>query len=287
MWHPQRTYLKQAEQLCAQGRRDDAFHALRRLSIRRFGELLLGVPDRFESLRAMLPEMPSERVQRDWTGNHGSALLQQSCAFVQSVERAYSRICSRPLEGATILDYGCGWGRILRLMYRYSDPDLIYGVDPDPAALAICRATRVLGHLAQCDHIPQAIPFRDVTFDLVYAFSVFTHLSENTATAVMDAIRSRIKPDGLLVLTVRPVEYWAVSPEVSSSIGDAMRRRHLEQGFAFFPFNVPPIGGEVTFGDTSISIDYMRRNWQRQWKVEGEETSRRDQYQRLVFLRPR
>lgn len=65
-----------------------------------------------------------------------------------------------------------------------------------------------------------------------------------------------------------------------------MHTRHLESGFAFIPYHREPIDGDVTFGDTSISLDYVRRNWT-EWHLAGHETYRADPYQLVLFLRPR
>jgi SAM-dependent methyltransferase len=279
--------LWKANRLMAAGRRGDAFRTLRRLPTRGIGELLLDVPARFGALRAALPRMPAEEVQRAWTGNAGRVLLAQTCAFVDTIEAAFTNLCGRGLQGATILDYGCGWGRILRIMYRYSAPESLYGVDPWPESLEICRATGLLGNLARCEEVPQDLPFAGATFDLVYAFSVLTHLSESTAAAVVGAIRRRIAPGGLLALTVRPVEYWALHswfPDGTSA--EAMRARHQARGFAFIPHLREPIDGQVTFGDASISLAYIRQLWS-EWDVAGHTTNAVDPYQTVVFLKPR
>lgn len=278
--------LERANQLMAAGSRNEGLQALQGLSVDDFGLLLLGAPDGFDDLKAALPEMPSEQIQRDWTGSSGLALLRQTCAFVRSVERAFVKLSGRPLQGRTILDYGCGWGRIIRLMYRFSPPEEIYGVDPWELAIEICRRTRVLGNLAGCDYVPRELAFSGVTFDLVYAFSVFTHLSEKTARAVTSVVRRRIHENGLFVLTVRPVEYWAVHasypPGTSAQV---MRTRHLEHGFSFIPHNREPLDGDVTYGDASIAADYVRRNWT-EWQLAGSELNPVDPYQLVLFLRP-
>jgi len=279
-------HIDRANEFMATGYGSEAFEALRHLSIEQLGELLLDVPARFGALKAALPEMPSDQFQREWTGSSGHALLRQSCAFVRSMERAYKRLTGRPLEGRTILDYGCGWGRLLRLMYRFSRPEQIYGVDPWDLPIETCRRTRVLGNLAQCDEVPPALPFEGVTFDLVYAFSVFTHLSEKTADAVLRAIRRRIDGKGLLVLTIRPVNYWSVHSHYPPGTSiELMRTRHRELGFAFIPHERPPIDGDVTFGDTSIALDYIERNWT-EWQLAGTERNKIDPYQLVLFLRP-
>jgi SAM-dependent methyltransferase len=277
--------LSRADRLFATGLRAEAFAELRRLSVAQYGSLLLHVPPRYQALKAALPVMPSDDVQRSWTGNHGRVLLRQTCAFVRSLETAFRRFCARPLLGATILDYGCGWGRIMRLMYRFSDPQDVYGLDPWDASIAVCRETRVLGHLARSEYMPDELPFAGVEFDLVYAFSVFTHLSQSAASTALRAIRRRIRTDGLLVVTVRPPDYWYVSREVPPASIEPLRRRHFDEGFAFLPFAMEPVGGEVLYGDASIAVDYMRRNWT-EWRLEGCETNARDPYQVVAFLRP-
>jgi hypothetical protein len=281
-----RPVLREADRLFAAGRDAAAFRVLRRLSVKQLGRLLNDGPQGLPALDAALPVMPPEQVQKDWTGASGRPLLQRTCAFVHSLEKGFRRACGRPLQDAMILDYGCGWGRILRLMYHFSDPSSIYGVDPWPASLEASRGCRLRGNLAACDEVPRALPFAGASFDLVYAFSVFTHLSEKTATAVLGAIRPRVAPNGLLVVSVRPAEYWRVHtyfPEGATAA--AMVRRHQEAGYAFIPHVRAPIDGDVTFGDTSISLDYVRREWT-EWRLAFTDANRSDPHQLLLFLQP-
>lgn len=278
---------RRADRLFKSGHDAEAFRVLRRLSVEQLGELLHDGAPGHPSLHSALPAMPSEKVQRDWTGNAGRPLLKQTCDFVRRVDDGYRRFCGRGLADATILDYGCGWGRIMRLMCRFSDPARIYGVDPWPTSLEACCASRVRGHLAGCDEVPRDLPFPGVTFDLVYAFSVFTHLSERTASAVLEAIRPRLSARGLLVLTVRPAEYWRAHASFPPGTdADVMVRRHRDGGYAFIPHHREPIDGEVTFGDASISLDYVRRSWPA-WLLAGTAASQSDPEQVILFLRRR
>src|SRR5215475_8615963 len=110
---------------------EGAVSALRVLGLEDFGYVFMSMPDpRFPKLSRLLPRMATEAVQRGWTGASGETLLRQTCAFVRSVACNYTRFTGRSLERASILDFGCGYGRIARLMYYFSDPSQMAGVDP-------------------------------------------------------------------------------------------------------------------------------------------------------------
>jgi len=278
--------LRDAEVRAGHNDFDGMLTSLQQLSLGEFANLLLVPPPRFPAMISMLPRMASKDVQLQWTGAHGRALLLQSLLFVKSVETAFRPLCGRPLHGATILDFGCGWGRLLRLMLWFSPPNKIYGVDPWDRSLQICAQDRVPGSRAQSDWIPNTLPFEEIQFDLVYAFSVFTHLSERVALAAQRAIRERIRPDGLLVITIRPVEYWNTNPvHADSQKYRAIIDHHHTKGFAFVPHSRAPVDGEVTYGDTSMTFDYIRENW-RAWQMCGYDHNVEDSQQITVFLRP-
>lgn len=250
------------------------------------GRLMLDVPERYPHLRAVLPRMPSDEVQRNWTGASGDALLRQSCAYVRSVAVAYGRFGSRPWTEMRMLDHGCGWGRLIRLFYKFVAPERIWGLDPWDRSIQICRETGVLGNLAVCDYLPEDLPVGDARFDLISAFSVFTHLSERCHSQVLAVLRRYVADDGLLALTIRPPDYWKHRTTFPEGVdAKALQQRHAETGFAFIPHNRKAIDGDVTYGDTSISFDYIEREW-KDWRVVDVDLNAVDPYQAIVFLKP-
>jgi SAM-dependent methyltransferase len=231
--------------------------------------------------------MAPAQVQRDWTGNDGPALMSQSCAFVNSVVRRFQQEVRRPLDGSTVLDYGCGWGRLLRLMLRYTAADRIWGLDPWDRSIALCREHHLPVNLAVSDYVPTGLPVDETRFDLIFAFSVFTHLSPRCAGQVMRTLRNYVKEDGLLAVTVRPPEYWQLHVSFPpGATAEAMLAAHRQAGYAFIPHDRPPIDGDVTYGDASYSLEYVRRTWT-DWTLLGTESNAGgDPHQTLVFLRP-
>lgn len=246
-----------------------------------FGHTLLDIPDRFPRLKAHFPSMASTEAQMQWTGQHGAALLAQSLAFVRSVVAVYGE--RRLLrDGTQVLDFGCGWGRLLRLMYKFVPHTHLYAADPWDESIAACRRHAIKANLALSEWVPRSLPF-DQKFNLIYAFSVFTHLSEKTAGIALDTLRRHITDDGLLVITIRPPDYWKLPRD--AALRTRMLQAHRREGFAFSPHDIPAIDGDITYGDASMSLRYLARKFP-QWKRHRVDYNLADPYQIIVYLRP-
>jgi 2-polyprenyl-3-methyl-5-hydroxy-6-metoxy-1,4-benzoquinol methylase len=248
-----------------------------------FGKLLLDIPPQYPHIKAFFPSMPSKEVQEKWTGTHGQKLLNQSLAFMKTMLLGYTTATGRKIESASILDYGCGWGRLIRLLYKYVSFENIYGMDPWDESIRVCNQHGVKGNLRISEYVPLSLPF-ERQFDLIFALSVFTHLSEKTTHTVLTTLRKYISPEGILVITIRPKEYWSFHK--NGSLESEMLKMHEKSGFAFTPHhNLPPINGDITYGDTSMTLDYIASSFP-QWNVESVECNEVDLYQVILILKP-
>jgi peptidoglycan/LPS O-acetylase OafA/YrhL len=61
---------------------------------------------------------------------------------------------------------------------------------------------------------------------------------------------------------------------------------HGRNSFAFVPHLREPIDGDITYSDTSVSIDWLTREFP-EWKIETFDCSPKAPYQRRVFFAPR
>jgi SAM-dependent methyltransferase len=96
-----------------------------------------------------------------------------------------------PLEGARILDVGCGLGLYVRAFAAYSSD--VHGVDIDPERVA--QASETLANIREAG--AEDLPYPDGDFDLVFSNEVIEHLEDDRA-AVREAWRV-LKPGGHLV----------------------------------------------------------------------------------------
>ena len=102
-----------------------------------------------------------------------------------------------------ILDFGCGCGRDLRQFYRLDSAltARLYGTDINQEQIDWCA--RNLKFAEFCVNPPDPpLMYAVEQFDLIYNYSVFTHLSEVQQEAWIMELERVLKPGGHLMLTV-------------------------------------------------------------------------------------
>ena len=254
-----------------------------------YADFLIATPDQYPNIRAYLPTLPSEEIQRRWCGAQTTTrkLMRKSINFTWTLLGAFGELTAGSIESARVLDFGCGWGRLTRMLAKYVREDRLYGVDPDEHVLSMCRQHGVHGTFARSDPIPKSLPF-DESFELIFAFSVFTHLSEITAKTAVPTLRRYQSDNGLLAVTIRPVEYWRYRQEagsLSEEVAADMGRAHARTGFAFLPFPRQSLSTEVTYGDASMSIEFAEQLFDG-YRLDAVEHTAEDMLQVVLLFTP-
>jgi len=242
----------------------------------------------------LLPGVPEQQLQLNWNGAHGLKLATQSRAFYRHVKDRLAADSDVALADATILDYGCGWGRLTRFFARDVEPGALLACDPVESILDVCRELRVPAELARSEFVPEELPF-DRGIDLAYSFSVFTHISEEAAWASLQAIHSALNPGGLLVLTIRPPAYLDYDPkmhEARDALGPDPLLALAAPHYVFVPHPHDPSHPQyeteaMSYGETVISLPYIRERWSDLFKLTDVKAIPEDIYQVAVTLKKR
>ena len=98
-----------------------------------------------------------------------------------------------------ILDFGCGVGRVLRHFYPASHTNF-YGTDINELLISWSQKNLKFANF-QVNPLAGKLNFEDEKFDLIYAFSVFTHLTESLQFHWLKELLRILKPNGYLLIT--------------------------------------------------------------------------------------
>jgi SAM-dependent methyltransferase len=144
---------------------------------------------------------------------------------------------------AAILEWGCGPGRIVRHLATLLGPEVrLCGSDYNAASIAWCRE-HLPGVRFELNGLEPPTVFPDQSFDAIYCFSVFTHLSESCQLRWAQELHRLLKPGGVLIATTHgpTYEHLLLGPERDRfAAGDVVVQGGVREGKKWFFAIHPP-----------------------------------------------
>ena len=238
---------------------DDVWFSINTTGYRQYG-----------SFRRVLPSLPDPRTQREFIGSDGDRALREAFRVYQLIRHIAAGLGRPVTHRSVVLDFGCGWGRTIRFFMRDTPATQLHGVDVTERAIVLSRETNPWCDFSRVPPMPPSSLPSD-TFDVIYLYSVFSHLSEEAHDRWVTEFRRILRPGGLLLATTWPRHYLERC-ELARR-GDVKAGTHGCSLLAFDglegwldrydrgDYCHSDVGVSDYYGETCIPESYVRRRW--------------------------
>ncbi|MES9862326.1 MAG: class I SAM-dependent methyltransferase, partial [Candidatus Thiodiazotropha sp. 4PDIVS1] len=210
----------------------------------------------YSPLESSPPEHLRKRVHGDESlsnfENAGRLISYNIHSSIHSINESY--------ENKRILDFGCGCGRLIKYLSRFSDNNNFYGTDIDDEAITWCQ--NELSNMGKflTNKVMPPLPFDDNFFDVIYSISVFTHLPEEMQFAWLEELGRITKRGGYLLLTTHGEELLNKAPK-------RYQKQLKNAGFLYSKGD--GTDGLPDFYQTSFHTDaYIQEHWSNYFQID-------------------
>jgi len=169
-----------------------------------------------------------------------------------------------------ILDFGGSTGRVFRHFYCQGQIDEVYACDCNRVNIQWCKTYFPPDIRVFLNSFYPGLPFADGYFDVITAFSVFTHIDDFEDGWLLELSRL-LRPGGIAYITIHDEAAWAVMP---SHLEKVLSSSPGAKGVDFegpMPFDrmVFPGGDRAPHGiNVFHRQDYVRHFWDRYFRIE-------------------
>jgi SAM-dependent methyltransferase len=162
------------------------------------------------------------------------------------------------------LDFGCGYGRVIRFLVERVPPERVFASDIVKEGVDFCRSEFAVHGIYSDTDLARV---RLGSFDFIYAISVLTHLNERNSLAMLRLLGASLRPGGIALFTVHG-RYSLANPGLYGAEyelrRDEIARGVHDRGMVFVPY--PFVAGD-DYGMAWHSREYVERTMR---EIHGE-----------------
>jgi SAM-dependent methyltransferase len=211
-------------------------------------------------VRELLSPLPADEIQIRLTGVAGDVSLLHAFNQYKIMKALLQKHDVYLDKLGKLLDFGCGYARLLRFFVKDTDPGKLYGTDINSEFVNWCRENTKFGHYYANDAFPPTV-FEDKSFSFIFAFSVFTHLSENSHLIWMKEMNRLLEDGGFILFTIwnHPTKTIDYHRRYFADYNQLIR--DYESGK--FCYDNTAYGGSTTYAEALVPLSYIKEKWSR------------------------
>ncbi len=163
----------------------------------------------------------------------------------------------------SILEFGCGYGRLTRHLFTLAPQAEIIGCDVSARDIAFCRRAYPTGRFF-VNQVAPPLDLPDGQCDLLFSYSVFTHLTEENHKRWLKELARILRPGGVMlhtthsVLSLRLIELFSPERLPKYGLGGSVEDFAASAAPYHYAQDNPAL---PEYGMTIISPDYILRHW--------------------------
>lgn len=178
---------------------------------------------------------------------------------------------NKPLEKCQhVLDFGCGYGRVLRAIAAALPDAGITACDLNEDAIAFCAetfgATAVQGH---ADLAAIELPHE---YDVIWVGSVFTHLPAEHWGPLITFLSDNLAEGGVLVFSIHGrtamwvfENYTLAQSQMSPADFERVKRAYADTGYAYMNYSTGHVNSLAEVGiavdEQAYGLSFTRPDW--------------------------
>lgn len=226
-----------------------------------------------KELSSLVPPFPPVELRRLTAAEELEIFLWTGLKDLEQIMTLYQRNRSAAdPDRPTILDFGCGCGRMIRFLSHVADRYSVYGCDVNESLVSWCKESLTGIQVTQSNPSSPS-PYQDRMFNLIYSLSIFTHLPEERASEWLSEMHRILASEGILIITTHGLSALETirDSEVHQRMFGLERNQvinittHLEQNsFVFLEYSrdcLQQVQAGDEYGSTFIHPRYIYENW--------------------------
>jgi SAM-dependent methyltransferase len=153
---------------------------------------------------------------------------------IDLLERSLTAAGRSLSDVGAVTDFGCGYGRVIRLLVEQVEPRKVYATDLIREGVAFCAGEFGVNPIFTSG---KGVPTLPPT-DLLYAISVQTHVPAPVGRDLLTAWGASIEPNGVLFFTTHNPDTAATPAQygIDNSLAPQLSARLEQDGFAYAPY---------------------------------------------------